>query len=528
MGRVGQVTPGSSSGALCTSDDPGPSFIRRLTRREYSNTVRDLLGDSSNAAAAFPVEEHRLGFDNNAEALTVSPVLAEQYILAAEKIAASAVANNFAKLVPCDAAVAGVDACGQQFIESFGKRAYRGPLNADDRALLTAVFDAGKATDFATGVRLVIETVLQAPRFLYRVEMGRPPQGSETVVGLDGWEQASRLSYLLWGSMPDDPLFAAAEADRLSTPDEIADEVERMLQDPRARAATADFHAQWLKLSDLDVVEKDTAVYPGFTRTIAGLMRQEVESFLDHVVWDGEGTVSALFAAPFTFASGPLAQYYGLPGVTGNDFVRVDLDPAVRGGLLTQGAFLSLAAKANQTSPVLRGKFVREELFCQELPPPPPDAEIRAPDLDPNLTTRERFAQHSANPECARCHQLMDPIGLGFETFDGAGKHRAEENGKQVDATGQIVGTDVAGTFDGARDLEARLASSGEVRSCVATKWFRYAYGRGETDADTCSMGSVQKTFADSGGRIPDLLAALTRTKAFTRRRVTPAVGAGQ
>jgi hypothetical protein len=527
MGQVHGPPAGTNNGALCTSDDPGPSFIRRLTRREYNNTVRDLLGDISNAAATFPVEEHRLGFNNNAEALTVSPVLAEQYILTAEKIAAGAVANNLGSLVSCDPVAQGVDACGQQFIESFGKRAYRSPLNDDDRAVLTAVFNAGKATDFATGVRLVIETALQAPRFLYRVEMGRAAQGGQTIVGLDGWEQASRLSYLLWGSMPDDALFAAAEADRLSTPDEIAAEVERMLQDPKARATTADFHAQWLRLAELDVVEKETAVYPGFTRSLGGLMREEAEAFIDHVVWQGEGTVAALLTAPFTFANGTLAQYYGLSGVSGSELVRVDLDPGTRGGLLTQGAFLSLSAKANQTSPVLRGKFVREELFCEELLPPPPDAEIRAPDLDPNLTTRERFAQHSADPGCANCHQLMDPIGLGFETFDGAGKYRAEENGKTVDATGAILGTDVAGTFNGPIELQSRLAGSAQVRSCVATKWFRYAYGRGETEADTCSMGSVQKTFADSGGYVPDLLKALTRTKAFTRRRVTPAVGVG-
>jgi hypothetical protein len=543
-GSTGGAGPGPT-GALCmgSSPDPGPLVIRRLTRLEYDNTVRDLLGTSSTPAAGFPTEERRLGFDNNSEALSVPPLLAEQYLLAAEQLAGEAVQpQSLSRLVPCDPAAAGVDACGAQFIAAFGKKAYRRPLGADDTTVLTAVFEAGKATDFQTGVRLVIETALQSPAFLYRVEQGVAPQPGDPVVRvtdasggavttpvvrLDGWEMASRLSYLLWRSMPDDQLLAAAEAGTLSSPADIAGQVARMLADPRARGMVADFHDQWLSVGDIDGVEKDASVFPAFDATTAALMQAETRQFLDHVVWDGEGTLGALLGAPYTFVNGPLADYYGMPGVTGSAFVKVDLDPAQRAGFLTQGGLMSLLAKANQTSPVHRGKFVREQLLCDTLPPPPANIQIKPPDLSATLTTRQRFDQHSADPACAPCHHLMDPIGLGFERFDGAGKLRATENGQAIIESGRVDDADIAGPFAGVLDLEGKLAGSAQVQDCVTRQWFRYGYGRGETDADACTIQTLEQTFAAGGNRFADLLTALTQTSTFQYRRVTPPAGGG-
>jgi hypothetical protein len=538
---------GTQTGAVCAGGvgDPGPAPVRRVTRLEYDNTVRDLLGTSQRLGAGFPPEEVRFGFDNNAAALSVSPLLAEQYLDAAEALATEAVSTNFAALVPCDPATTevGVDACGQQFIAAFGQRAYRRPLDADDTAVLTTVFNAGKATDFQTGVRLVIETVLQAPKFLYRIEQGLPPTefdvvvptpdvaagATAKVVHVDGWEMAARLSYMLWRSMPDDELFAAAQAGRLSTPDGVAAEAARMLADPRARGMVTNFHDQWLRIGEVDGVEKDASVYPAFTPAVAGLLRTEAETFLDHVVWDGEGTLAALLTAPYTFVNGPLAQYYGMTGAsipTGADFVRVDVDLSQRAGFLTQGGLVALLSKANQTSPVQRGKFVREQLLCDDLPPPPPGVDITPPELSATLTTRQRFEQHSADPSCATCHHLMDPIGLGFERFDGAGMLRDTENGQPIDASGRVDDADVAGPFDGVPDLAGKLAASGQVRDCAARSWFRYGYGRGETSGDACTLQRLQQAFARSG-RIQDLLVALTATDAFLYRRVTPPSSGG-
>jgi Protein of unknown function (DUF1592)/Protein of unknown function (DUF1588)/Protein of unknown function (DUF1587)/Protein of unknown function (DUF1595)/Protein of unknown function (DUF1585) len=538
---VSMLTPAQTAALCAAAVDPGPAFVRRMTHLEYDNTIRDLLGTPTTVGEQFPPEEVRLGFDNNAAALSVSPGLAEQYLDAAETLATAAVTTNMAALVSCDPTTKGVDVCGQQFIAAFGQRAYRRPVSASDAALLKTVFDAGKATDFATGVRLVIETILQSPQFLYRIEVGRAPAASDPsiavtdgsapnptkVVRLDDWEMASRLSYLLWGSMPDDQLFAAAAAGKLSTEVDIAAQAQRMLKDPKAHDMVADFHSQWLGLDAISTVEKDPTVFKTFTPTIAGLMEQETKMFLDDVVWNENGTLATLFTAPYTFVNGPLAQYYGIAGVTGSAFVKTPLDGTQRLGMLTQGGFLSQQAKTNQTSPVHRGKFVREQFLCQQLPPPPPNLQIVPPSLSPTLTTRQRFAQHSAAAACSGCHSLMDPLGLGFETFDGAGLYRATENGQPIDASGQVANadTELAGPFNGAVELAKKLGGSSTVQACVTTQWFRYAYGRSETDADTCSMATLATKFAAGGYKMQDLLAALTQTKAFLYRRVTPAVG---
>jgi hypothetical protein len=535
------VIPAEPNSDCTASVDPGPAFVRRVTHAEYDNTIRDLLGMPTTIGDQFPTEEVRLGFDNNAAALSVSPDLAQQYLTAAETLATAAVTTNMAKLVPCDPTTAGVDACGQQFIAAFGQRAYRRPLAAADTTLLMGVFNVGKATDFATGVRLVVETVLQSPQFLYRIEYGRAPVASDPsiavtdgsapnptqVVRLDDWETASRLSYMLWGSMPDDTLFAAAAAGKLSADADIAAQAARMLKDPKAHEMVADFHDQWLGVSAIGALEKDSTVYPSFTTTIAGLMQQETAMFLDDVVWNENGTLSTLFTAPYTFVNGPLAQYYGIAGVTGDAFVKTSVDTTQRSGLLTLGGFLSTQAKENQTSPVHRGKFVREQFLCQQLPPPPPNVQIIPPALSPTLTTRQRFAQHSASAACSPCHHLMDPIGLGFETFDGAGIYRSMENGQPIDSSGQVdmADAELQGPFNGVLELEKKLGQSSTVQQCVTTQWFRYAYGRAETDADTCSMAALSNQFAAGDFKVQDLLAALTQTKAFLYRRVTPAAG---
>jgi hypothetical protein len=325
--------------------------------------------------------------------------------------------------------------------------------------------------------------------------------------------------------MPDDALLAAAEAGQLSADADIAAQAERMLADPRAHAVVRNFHDQWLRIAEIDGVEKDPGAFSKWTPTIAGLMRQEAAAFIDDVVWNGDGTLGALFGAPYTFANTALAQYYGLPAPGGTGFVKIDLDPTQHAGVLTQGGLLSLLAKQNQTSPVHRGKFVREQILCQPLQPPPPNLQIKPPELSTTLTTRERFAQHSADDYCASCHQLMDPIGLGFENFDAAGIYRATENGQPIDASGEVKAADVAGPFNGPIELGQKLAGSADVRACVATQWFRYGYGRAETEGDGCSMKTLQDRFAGGGYRILDLVAALAATDAFRYRRVTAAGG---
>ncbi len=269
--------------------------------------------------------------------------------------------------------------------------------------------------------------MLQSPRFLYRVEMGMPDllTGQPDVTALDSWEVATRLSFLLWSSIPDEELFAAAEADALGDAASIEKQARRMLEDPRARDAVANFHEQWLGLGKIGTLNKDVAVYPTYTPALRPLWEKETLSFLDHVVFDDDkGDVKTMLTAPYSMMNADLAAFYGVSGPKGAAFERVDLDPAQRAGLLTQASLLAVNSKPNQSSPIHRGKFVRERLLCQTLAPPPNNVNIQPPEVDPTATTREKFSQHSSDPACAGCHRLMDPIGFGFESYDGIGQFR--------------------------------------------------------------------------------------------------------
>jgi len=506
--------------ATCEAIAPGASPVRRMTRVEYDNTVRDLLGDKTRPGLNFPAEEESLGFNNNADTLVVVPILAEQYQDAAEKLAETAVAEHLPALLGgCNPASLGEATCAEKFVTNFGASVYRRPLVAEETTALLAVFNAGlEQYDFETGIRLVLTTMLQSPAFLYRVEFGAPIDGETAVRKVAPYELASRLSFFLWGSMPDAALFKAAADGKLETKEQVAAQAKRMLADPRARDAVREFHDQWLKLKHIEEVQKDADMFPDFDPAVLTLLRTEAETFIDHVIWDGEGDLNTMLQAPYTFMNAELAKYYGVTGPMTEAFEKVELGPGRASGFLTQGGLMAVLAKANQTSPIHRGKFIRESILCQFIPPPPDNVDITPPEVDPSLPTRERFIEHSADPFCAGCHQLMDPIGFGFEHFDALGKWRDVEAGKPIDATGTILSAKVMGDFDGVDGLSTMLVDSPEVEACMTRQWFRFAYGRGETNADTCILDELGAEFAASGRSIPDLLVAITQTDAFMYR----------
>lgn len=332
--------------------------------------------------------------------------------------------------------------------------------------------------------------------------------------------------------MPDEELFAQAEAGALRQSAQIEAQARRMLADPRARDAVRSFHEQWLGLGHLGTVSKDPIAYPNFSTDLLPLFREETVAYAEHVVFEGSGTVSELLLSDYTLMNADLAAFYGLSGPDapqGAEFEKVTVDTTERAGVLTHASILAVHASGDRSSPVLRGKFVREQILCELLPLPPNDLVIEPPPLDPEKTTREQFEEIGANPDCASCHALMNPIGFGFENFDALGLYRTEQNGKPIDASGEIVGTeDVAGPFDGVVELANKLAGSEDVRRCVAAQWFRFGYGRGDTEADTCSMDHVQEVFTESGGDIRELLVALTQTDAFRHRRQVVAEGGDQ
>jgi hypothetical protein len=524
-GDSGTSGPGPTPGALCTTTDPSPSPLRRLTRLEYNNTVRDLLGVDMAPADKFPPDEIAGGFSNNASVLAVSPLLAELYMDAAEALSAEAV-KNLPALLPCDPAAAGEDACARQFVQRFGRRAYRRPLAAAETDLLLRAYAAGRAEGtFAAGIELVIQTALQSPSFLYRFELGASPRPGEKLVRLSQHELATRLSYFLWGTMPDDGLAAAADAGQLATLDQLATRARAMLADGRARRAVGEFYRQWLGLGALETVIKDPVVHPDFNAELRAAMRAETQAFVEHVIWSADHRLATLLTAPIGFVNAPLARVYGLSTPAGAATEMVALPMAERAGVLTQPGVLAVHALPNQSSPVSRGKFVREQLLCQQISPPPPNLNVTPPEVDPTRSTRERFAQHTADPACSVCHRVMDPIGFGFEAYDAIGRFRTSDGGRAIDDAGEIVASrDADGAFRGARELAERLSTSAEVRDCVATQWFRYAFGRYDGAGDTCSLAPLRQEFTRTGGDLEELLVTLTQTEAFlTRRALDPA-----
>ncbi|WP_242515203.1 DUF1592 domain-containing protein [Sorangium cellulosum] len=499
---------------------------RRLTRFEYNNTVRDLLGTSLTPADQFPADEVAGGFNNNASVLTVSPLHAEKYLLAAEALAAEAVAGDLSRLLPCDpAAVEGQaaqeEACARQFIERFGRRAYRRPLSQAEIDRLMRAYAAGRTGgSLREGVEVVLRAMLQSPKFLFRLELRHDLEEAAPRVRLDPYELASRLSYLVWASAPDDALLDAAEAGLLDTREQLAERAREMLESPKARLAIAEFYRQWLNLGKLDSIVREEGAFPGFDDELVAGMRAETPAFVEHVLWSGDRKLSSLLTLPIGFATEPVARLYGVsvpPGTTAPQLV--ELPPDQRAGVLTQPAFLAVHAHPDSTSPVLRGKAIRTKLMCQEPPPPPDNVDLTPPAGEQGVTARERYQQHASDPSCAGCHKLMDPIGFAFENFDAVGAYRTEEGGQVIDVSGEIVGSaDMEGPFLGVRELAERLAGSAQVRECLASQWFRYAAGRFEAPGDACSLDDLRAGFHGSEGDLVELIVATTQTEAFMYR----------
>jgi hypothetical protein len=510
-----------AEGASCVGVQAGAAPVRLLTREQYNNTVRDLLGDASRPADAFPPVATVEGFENNAELHRANPLLVSQYMQVAELVAKSALERGLGRYLPC-ALDAGSASCGREFIDRFGTHAFRRPLEAAERAAYERLFDKVlPAQGFRTAIRLVVEAVLQSPQFLYRVDAYMAPTAETGAVRIGGWEMASRLSYFLWNSMPDEPLFDAARSGKLGSEQEIEQQARRMLDDQRARGVVLDFHRQWLGFERFSGLVRDAIDGSGREKRLPLAWQASLEAFIDHVYWNEGGNVSALFSSPIVFVNADLANLYGVSPPAEGQLVPVQLGPEQRAGLVTQPGLLALLSHPNQSSPVRRGVFVRERMLCDPLPPPPPDVDTTPPDLDPSLTTRQRFALHTESSECAVCHKKMDGIGFGLENYDQNGRFRQAEAGIPIDVSGNIVAArdpSLGGAFNGPMELAHKLAASSQIRDCVATQWFRYAMGRIETDQDACSVTQAQTAFASSNGSFKELLVALTQTDAFVYR----------
>ncbi|WP_373044796.1 DUF1592 domain-containing protein [Vulgatibacter sp.] len=504
-------------------DDPGacevkagPKTLHRLNRTEYNNTVRDLLGVDLRPADAFPRDDLGHGYDNMAEVLTVAPLLVEKYDQAAANLAEAALqpgSSARAQLVTCDPGAIGAGACGRQVLERFVPRAWRRPVAEQELAQLLGFFQLAQSEgeDFDAGLRLAVHATLMSPHFLFRVE--KAPAAGE-VRKLDGYELASRLSYFLWSTMPDDELFFAAESGKLDSDEGLEEQVDRMLADPRAEAVVDNFGGQWLTTRALSSATPDPQLFPDWDEELQAAMQRETALVMGEILAENRSLLD-LLDAEFTWVNGRLAEHYGIAGVSGDDFQRITA-PAERGGVLGHGAFLTLTSNPTRTSPVKRGKWVLAQLLCEEPPPPPPGVEGLPDGEKPTGSVREQMEMHRSDPVCAACHQLMDPIGFGLENFGPTGVFRTvDEAGFEIDPRGELPDGRI---FEGAVELAQTLRDDAKLSGCMAQHAMIYALGRPLTRADSCAVEEVSARFEKGGNTFQALAKAIVTSKAFRMR----------
>lgn len=408
----------------------------------------------------------------------------------------------------------------RMLIGRFAQRAFRRPVTQTEVDRLTTLFEqaAADGASFEAAVRVALEAVLISPRFLFRLEAQPNPGDPAEVQALDEPALASRLSYFLWSTMPDAELLRLAGEGRLRA--NLDAQVHRMLADPKAQALVENFAGQWLELRRLRVVEPDSGVFPTFSPDLREAMRRETELFFAHIMREDRSVLEFL-EADYTFANAALARHYGLPMAESAGFRKVSLNGTGRGGLLTQASFLTITSNPTRTSPVKRGKWVLENILGT--PPPEPPANVPPLDNQEKLTgtLRERMEQHRVDPLCASCHQRMDPIGFGFENFDGIGAWRDTDAGAPVDPSGRLVSGE---TFAGADELRQILltAKRGEFLQCVAGKMLTYAIGRGLEHYDQCALDEIVNSQESADHRFSSLVLGVVHSAPFQLRRGDP------
>lgn len=424
---------------------------------------------------------------------------------------------------PRTAAAAEGDRAARTILSTLMRRAYRRPVTTDDLAGPMTLYRQARAAgdskggDFEAGIEMALSAVLVSPRFLFRVEHDPAGLAANTPYRISDLELASRLSFFLWSSVPDDELIDLAVAKTLHTPAVLERQVRRMLADTRSRALVDNFAAQWLHLRNLDAITPDMRLFPDFDDNLRQAFRQETSLFFDSILRE-DRSVLDLLRARYTFVNERLAKHYGIPRVYGSRFRRIDLDDqSMRGGLLRQGSILTVTSYATRTSPVVRGKFVLDNLLGVPTPPPLPDVPtLKDNTVDGSLSVRERLAEHRKNPQCASCHNLMDPLGLSLEKFDAIGRRRASEAGVAIDASGGFAD---GSKFDDVRGLEDALLRRPELFvGAFAEKLMTYATGRGVEYYDAPAIRAIVRDARAKDYRLSSIVLGVVESTPFQMR----------
>ena len=505
----------------CTAEQhPGRVTLRRLNKAEYNNTIRDLIGLDLKLADDFPSDDVGNGFDNIGDVLSLPPVLLEKYLMAAQSVADQAFADPQARArVLVHVAETDGDRIdvARRNVREFAERAYRRPITEDEQERLFGIMKLAYEQDSSMDeiFKAVISAVLSNPHFLFRVERDAGSDDEDGIRELDSYEVASRLSYFLWSSMPDETLFDLARSGKLTHPEVIVAQARRMLADPGSTALVDNFAGQWLQLRDVSRLMPDPELFPDFDGELRSAMRRETELFFESMIRENRSVLEFL-NADFTFVNERLARHYGIPGVSGSEFQQVALQ-ADRRGVLTHASILMLTSNPTRTSPVKRGKWILDNILAE--PPPAPPANV--PELEEGAETlgslREQMEQHRSNPACSVCHLKMDAIGFGLENFDAIGAWRDRDGRFDIDASGELPG---GRKFGGAVDLMEILVQEKKTEfcRCLAGKMLTYALGRGLSSYDRCTINDVVQNLAENEYRFEALITAIVTSAPFTMR----------
>lgn len=495
-----------------------PPTMRRLLARQYVGSVADLLGPEAAAAANPPEDIAAQGFEAiGASTLSLSSSAVQQYETSARAIAdAARSAGAFDAYYDCTPSQPDDEACLTEFVDAFGLRAWRRPLESEELDRWTTVAMAAaqdpELGTFEDGLEWAAVGMLQSPNFLFQVVIGKP---SETLNRrLDGYEMATRLSFFLNDTTPSAELLDAAEEGDLDSATGVREAAEALLESPKAKLALRALYAERFLVRNVGGLQKDGELFPFWNEAVAASLQEEALLLLDEVVWTQDSDWKGILDAEHAWVDANIAPIYGVESPTVG-FVRTDLPlEQGRAGMLTQGATMSLLAHPGTTSPTRRGKFVQERLLCNPISPPPPDVDTSLPPDPPTgpTTMREKLLQHQEDPNCATCHVQMDNVGFALEHFDAVGQWRATDQGLAIDDSGEIPGL---GTFDGSRGLAAFLKEQPKVDRCMALNLFRQALGRAPTVEEAPIVDALALAFETNDGRIKSFLVDLVTSDAF-------------
>lgn len=516
----GGGTTGTASDPACTTtpSPPQPAPIQRLTKLEYNNVIRDLFGLTKDYSATFSADAEGLGgFTNEGLAQNLSVGVVNDYWNAAKAVVDDAFAAKPNPLLTCSSG----DDCAKTILTALARRAFRQAPSDDEIAGLMEVYKGSTSSVFTDALKLAVRTILLSPRFIFRVY--ELPSAAAPTAPLTDHELASRLSFFIWGSIPDEALLTDADQGRLQQEDVLKAHVRRMIADPRVAYLAQSFGYQWLKLDRFETTQLDTTRFPTWNESLKSSMRAETLAFTNNVFTQDQ-SVMDFVGAKYSFLDKNLSQHYGIPGATGSDLVKLPLDDH-RVGVLTQASILTLTSVSNRTAPVRRGKWILDQILCSSVGAPP--ANVPPLPAPPNggaydeSQIRQRLSQHTQQgPACIACHNVLDPIGFAYENYDAAGIYRTTYlNGTPVDASGQLPTGEKLSNF---MDLAKVLQTDPRFPQCFTKRMASFASGRDMTGStDRCTTQAIAQASVSQNHKFSDLVLELVLDASFRSRQVS-------